>query len=51
MCMCPTVAMGEVCPSLLGHHSSDGTAVAGQLPVVATEGNGLLVHRCFVVMI
>jgi hypothetical protein len=34
---CPTIAMGEVHPLLLGHHSSDGIAAAGRLPV-ATEG-------------
>jgi hypothetical protein len=31
--MCPTVAMGEARPLQLGHHSSDGTVVAGHLPV------------------
>jgi hypothetical protein len=46
---CPTVAMGEVRPLLLGHHSSDGTAMVGHLPV-ATECYGPLLQRRIVVV-
>jgi hypothetical protein len=40
----PTVAMGEVRPLLLGHHSSDRTAAADRLPVT-TEGYRPLLQR------
>jgi hypothetical protein len=46
---CHTVATGEAHPLLLGHHSSDGTAAAGYLPV-ATEGYRPLLHRYIVVV-
>jgi hypothetical protein len=46
---CPIVVMGEACPSLLGHISSDGTAAVGHLPV-AIEGYGSLVHKRTVVI-
>jgi hypothetical protein len=46
---CPTVAMGETRPLLLGHHSSDGTVVAGRLPL-ATEGYEPLLQRCIIVV-
>jgi hypothetical protein len=46
---CPTVAMGEARPSLLGHHSGNGTAAAGRLPV-ATEGYEPLIQMRFVVV-
>jgi hypothetical protein len=40
---------GEARPSLLGHHSSNGTAAADHLPV-PTEGYELLVKRRIVVV-
>jgi hypothetical protein len=46
---CPIVSMGKPRPSLLGHHSTDGIAAVGCLPV-ATEGYGPLVHRRIVVV-
>jgi hypothetical protein len=46
---CHIVAMGEARLSLLGHHSSDGTAAAGHLPV-ATESYGLLLRRNILVV-
>jgi hypothetical protein len=45
----PTVAMDKVCISLLGHHSSDGTAMADRLPV-AIENYRSLVQRRIIVM-
>jgi hypothetical protein len=48
--MCPTVEMGEVCPLLLGHHSSDGTAAAGHFPV-AIEGYGPFLQRRIIVVL
>jgi hypothetical protein len=47
---CPTVAMGETRSLLLEHHSSDGIAVVGHLPI-ATEGYESLVRRRIVVVI
>jgi hypothetical protein len=46
---CPVVATGEAHPLLLGHHSSDGTAAAGHLPV-STGGYGPLLQKCIVVV-
>jgi hypothetical protein len=46
---CPTVVTGEECLLLLGHHSSDGTAAAGRLPV-AIEGYRPLLQRHIVVV-
>jgi hypothetical protein len=46
---CSTVAMGEAHPLLLGHNNSDGTAVAGHLPI-ATEGCRSLQQRHIVVV-
>jgi hypothetical protein len=46
---CPTVATGKARPSLLGHHSSDGTAAMGQF-LIAIEGYGPLVQRRIVVV-
>jgi hypothetical protein len=48
--MCPTVAMGEARPLLLGHHSSDETAAVDHLPV-ATEGYGPFLQRRIVVVV
>jgi hypothetical protein len=42
--------MGEARLSLLEHHHSDGTAMAGHLPV-PTEGYGPLVQRLIVVVL
>jgi hypothetical protein len=47
---CPTVVTGEACLLLLGHYSSDGTAVAGHLPI-ATEGYRPLLKGCIVVLL
>jgi hypothetical protein len=47
---CPIVATGEARLLLLGHHSSDRTAVAGRLPV-ATEGYRPLLQRRIVLVI
>jgi hypothetical protein len=46
---CPTVATGEARLLLLGHHSSDGIAAAGHLPI-ATEDYGPLLQRRIVVV-
>jgi hypothetical protein len=46
---CPIVAMGKLCPPLLGRHSSDGTVTAGRLPI-ATESYGPLVQMPIVVV-
>jgi hypothetical protein len=45
--MCPTVSIGKAHPSLLGHHSSDRTTMAGRLPI-ATKSYRSLVQRCIV---
>jgi hypothetical protein len=47
---CPIVATAEARSLLLGHHSSDGTAAVGYLPV-ATEDYGLLLQRRIVVVV
>jgi hypothetical protein len=49
MLRAPTVAMDKVCISLLGHHSSDGTAMADRLPV-AIENYRSLVQRRIILM-
>jgi hypothetical protein len=46
---CPTVATGDARPLLLGHHSSNGTAVMSNLSV-ATEGYGPLLQSRTVVV-
>jgi hypothetical protein len=46
---CPTIAMNETRPLLLGHDSSDGTAVVGHLPFAA-EGYESLLETCIVVV-
>jgi hypothetical protein len=45
-----TVAIDEMRPSLLGHHSNVGIIVADRLPV-DTEGYRPLVQRCIIVVI
>jgi hypothetical protein len=47
--MYPTVAMGAAHALLLRHHSSDGIAMVGHLPI-ATEGYGQLLQRRIVVV-
>jgi hypothetical protein len=46
---CPTIAMSEMRPSLLGYHTSDGTAAVDRLPI-STEGYRPLVQRGIVVV-
>jgi hypothetical protein len=46
---CYTVAMSKMRPLLLGHHSSDGIAEAGHLPI-AIEGYRLLLQRHIIVV-
>jgi hypothetical protein len=47
---CPTVVMCEAHLSLLGHHSSDGTAAVDRLPI-SIEGYRPLVQRHIVVVV
>jgi hypothetical protein len=42
--------MSKADPSLLGYHSSNGTAAVGRLPI-STEGYGPLVQRHIVVVL
>jgi hypothetical protein len=46
---CLTVATDEACPSLLGHHNSDGTTAVNCL-LIATEGYEPSVQRCIIVV-
>jgi hypothetical protein len=49
MCLMPHSSDERSASIATGHHSSDGIAVAGYLPI-ATEGYGPLLQRCTVVV-